>query len=491
MKPEEQLIKQRKDKIDFFIANGMNPYATKYDKSDRIREILEEYEKKTAKGEKTRKKVSIAGRIMSLRIMGKATFGDIQDGDGRMQFYANSEELGEKYNLIKKLDLGDIVGMKGTIFKTHKGELSVWMEDFELLTKSVRPLPEKWHGLKDTELRYRQRYVDLIMNPEVKRVFLKRAKIIAAMREFLSKEGFTEVETPILQPIYGGTNAKPFDSKLNALNMKVYMRISNELYLKRLVVGGYEKIFEFSQDFRNEGIDKTHNPEFLQMETMWAYADYKANMDFTEQMVSHIVKEVCKEPKIQYQGNAINFKTPWKRISLAESIKKRCGVDVLVDFEELKRSAIGVGVDPSDCDCWGKLVEKIFEEKVEKSLMDPTIVYDYPADTSPLAKKKIEDPKFVERFELYINGWEIANSYSELNDPMVLMENWKKQEAKKERGDEEAQVMDEDFVRALEYGMPPTSGVGVGIDRLVMLLTDSASIRDVMFFPFMRTLQEA
>ncbi|MBU1203818.1 MAG: lysine--tRNA ligase [Nanoarchaeota archaeon] len=486
MRPEEQLIKQRKDKIDFLISKGVNPYASRFEKKDEIGVLIKDYGKKVKKGEKTRKNVSVAGRVMSLRIMGKASFGDIQDASGRMQFYANEKDFGEKYEVFKKLDIGDIMGIKGVVFKTHKGELSVWLSDFELLTKSLRPLPEKWHGLRDTELRYRQRYVDLIMNPYVKKVFMKRSRIIEAVREFLIKRGFVEVETPILQPIYGGGSARPFDSKLNALNMNVYMRISNELYLKRLIVGGYEKVFEFSADFRNEGIDKTHNPEFLQMETMCAYADYKDSMDLSEEMVTGVVKKLCKELKVNYQGQVIDFKRPWKRISVADAIQKETGINVKIDFNELRKKSVGAGVDAGDCENWGQLVEKIFEERVEKTLINPTIIYDYPADTSPLARKKIEEPIFVERFEVFVNGWEIINSYSELNDPQVLIENWKNQEELKKKGDEEAQVMDEDFVRAMEYGMPPTSGVGLGIDRLVMLLTDSASIRDVIMFPFMR-----
>jgi len=520
MKPEDMLVKQRKDKRDFFIREGMNPYPTKFEKKDNVSDIIKLYKTKIRKGEKTRKNVSLAGRIMSLRMMGQVCFGDIQDESGRMQFYVKSEETGKKYELFKKFDIGDIIGLRGVIFKTHRGELSIWVKDFELLTKNVRPLPEKWHGLRDTELRYRQRYVDLIMNPDVKKVFLQRSKIIETMREFLVRKEFVEVETPILQPIYGGTNAKPFESKLNALDMKVYMRISNELYLKRLLVGGYEKVFEFSVDFRNEGIDRTHNPEFLQMETMCAYADYKNSMALTKEMINYIVKKVCGNReaydsnstsankkmkkvnkkkrakkreggglKITYQGAVINFKKPWKKMSMAEGIKKYTGLDVMIDFSELKKKAVGVGVDTADCKNWGQIVEKIFEERVEKNLINPTIIYDYPADTSPLAKKKIENPRFVERFEVYINGWEIINSYSELNDPQVLIENWEKQEALGKKGIEETQVMDKDFVRALEYGMPPASGIGVGIDRLVMLLTDSASIRDVMFFPFMKPKQ--
>lgn len=483
MKPGDNLAKQRKEKIDFFVQKGINPYAYKYEKKDDVSDIIKDYSKKIKVGEKSRKKVSVAGRIMSLRGMGSVCFGNLQDKSGKIQIFAAKDNLKDNYDVFKKLDIGDIIGLEGVIFKTKKGELSIWINNFELLTKNMKPLPEKWHGLRDTELRYRQRYLDMIMNPEVKEVFIKRGEIIQGIREFLIKQGFVEVETPVLQPIYGGTNARPFASKLNSLNMDVYMRISNELYLKRLLVGGYEKIFEFSNDFRNEGIDKTHNPEFLLMETMCAYADYKESMDVTEKMINYVVKKVCKNFKIKYQGQVIDFKGPWKRLSLAEAIKKEADVDINVDFNELKKKAIGAGVDSKDCENWGQLVEKIFEERVEKTLINPTVIYDYPSDTSPLAKKKEDDPRYVERFEVYINGWELVNSYSELNDPQVLIENWKKQEA---MDDDEAQKMDEDFVNALEYGMPPASGIGIGVDRFVMLLTDSASIRDVIMFPFMR-----
>lgn len=487
MQPEEQLIRQRLEKLNLLKQLGQSPYAYNYKKTHLIKDILEKF-KNLKKEEKTNKKVSITGRIVSLRIMGKASFGHTQDQSGRIQFYIREEDSSENYKVFKKLDIGDIIGIEGTVFRTKRGEISVWTKKIRLLTKCLRPLPEKWHGLQDVEIRYRQRYLDLIVNPEVKEVFYKRSQIINSIREFLIKKGYIEVETPILQSIYGGTNARPFESKLNALNMKVYMRISNELYLKRLLVGGYEKIFEFSQDFRNEGIDKTHNPEFLLMETMWCYADYKDNMDLTEELIEYIAKKVLKTTKIEYQGKKIDLKRPWKRMRMTEAIKEYAKIDV----ERLKDNELKDILEKHKIECnkddfsKGIAIELIFKNLVEHHLIQPTLIYDYPVETSPLAKKNREDLRFVERFEPFINGWEIGNSYSELNDPKELELNWKKQESKLQKGNIEAQRLDKDFIRALEYGMPPASGLGIGVDRLVMLLTNSESIRDVILFPFMK-----
>ncbi len=487
MQPEEQLIKQRLEKLKALEELGQDPYGHSYKKTHYSQGILEEF-KKLKKEEKTKKKVSIAGRITSLRHMGKAAFGHILDSEGKIQFYIREDENPEVYKVFKKLDLGDIIGLEGTVFRTKMGEISIWSKNIQLLTKCLRPLPEKWHGLTDVELRYRQRYLDLIVNPDVKEVFKKRSQIISGIREFLTKDGYTEVETPILQPIYGGTNARPFESKLNALNMKVYMRISNELYLKRLLVGGYEKIFEFSQDFRNEGMDKTHNPEFLQVETMWCYADYKDNMNLTEEMIEYVVKKVHKTTEIEYQGKKINFKRPWKRMTLFESIKHYSKIDVeRCNDEELKDILKKRKIDYNpDNFSRGSAIENLFGHFVEPNLIQPTLIYDYPAETSPLAKKSKKDPRFAERFEPYVNGWELGNSYSELNDPRELEANWKKQESNLQKGDSKAQRMDKDFLRALEIGMPPASGVGIGIDRLTILLSNSETIRDVIFFPFMK-----
>ena len=487
MKEENQLIAQRKQKLKNLIGSGIDPYPSSFNKKHYSLEVLQEYKKLKRDG-KSKKRVSVAGRIMTMRGMGKAGFAHLQDHLGQIQVYVREDEVGkDTYKIFSKADLGDIIGVEGVVFRTKQGEISIWVKKLTLLCKSLRPLPEKWHGLKDTELRYRQRYVDLIVNPNVKEIFVMRSKIIDAMREFLVKRDFIEVETPILQPIYGGTNARPFKSLLNNLKMDVYMRISNELYLKRLITGGYEKIFEFSTDFRNEGIDSTHNPEFLQMETMWAYADYKDNMKFTEDMIEFIAKKALKKTTVSFQGEKINLKKPFKRISIADALKRFEKIDVNKLNEKqirdlLKKKKIEHKKDTS----WGWGVALLFEELVEKKLIQPTIVYDYPIETSQLAKVKKSDPRFGERFELYINGWEIGNSYSELNDPSVLRENWKDQEKKAQKGDSEAQRMDQDFLRALEVGMPPTSGLGVGVDRLVMIFTDSSSIKDVILFPFMK-----
>ncbi len=487
MLDENQLMKIRKQKINELKNLNVNPYAYRYDINNNSVDILNEF-KKIKSGSKTKKSVSLAGRIMSLRVMGKVSFGHLQDHYGQIQFYIKEEDLGKNYSIFKKLDIGDIIGIKGIIFKTHKGELSIWVKSFQLLTKNIRPLPEKWHGLKDPELRYRQRYLDLIVNPKVKEVFVKRSQVINSIREFLVKNNYIEVETPILQPIYGGTSARPFESYLNALNMKIYMRISNELYLKRLIVGGYEKVFEFSPDFRNEGIDKLHNPEFLQMETMQAYADYNDNMKVIEELISFVAKKTLNSYNIIYQGKKLTLKKPFQKLSILDAIKKYAKVNLskVKNIEELRSIAKKLKVEVTNNMSFGEIINAIFEEKVESFLIQPTIIYDYPADTSPLAKPKENDPRFVERFELFINGWEIANVYSELNDPSILRKNFEGQKKKILAGDLEAQPLDEDFIRALEYGMPPTSGIGIGIDRFVMILTDSSSIRDVIFFPFMR-----
>ena len=482
---EEQLLQERLNKLEELKKN-YNLYPSQYNKKDDIGPIVSKFEKiKT--GEETKTKVQTAGRILSIREMGKASFFDLRDYSGKIQCYISEGDLKKKYeNLFKNLDIGDIVGVKGLIFKTKKGELSIKVEDLFLLTKTLRSIPSTWYGLKDMELRYRQRYVDLIVNPEVKDVFIKRSKIIQSMREFLVNEGFAEVETPILQPIYGGTNAKPFKSFLNDLKMDVYMRISNEMYLKRLIVGGYEKIFEFSPDFRNEAVDRTHNPEFLQMETMWAYADYTMNMDLCEKMVEYIAKKVLGTTKFQYLDNAIDVKRPWVRLTIVGAIKKYLKLDVLKmsDNELLKY------IKDNKLELKGKfsrgLAYELIFSLVEDKLIQPTIIYDFPAETSILAKPKEDDPLWAERFEAYVNGYELINSYSELNNPQLLEKYWEQQEKDRIKGDAEAQRMDKDFLRALEYGMPPASGLGIGIDRLTMLLTNSRSIRDVIFFPFMK-----
>jgi len=486
MEAENQLIEQRLQKLKALYEKGINPYPYKFDKKNNAGEILEKFAK-LKKEEHTQSKVSVAGRIMTFRPMGKAGFLHLQDETGKIQVYAREDKLGKNYEIFRKLDLGDIIGVHGLIFRTKMGEITIEAEKIELLCKSLRPLPEKWHGLKDIEARYRQRYLDLIVNPEVKKTFILRGLIIKHMREFLESRGFIEVDTPVLQPIYGGTNARPFKSVLHELKMPVYLRISNELYLKRLVVGGFEKIFEFSKDFRNEGIDSTHNPEFTLMETMWAYADYKDNMDLFEEMVEDIAKKVLGTTKIEYRGEKIDVKRPWKRMSVAESLIKIAGIDVeKMPDKELKKLLDEKKIEHEHFSR-GTAYQLLFEELVEKKLVQPTIIYDFPHETCVLAKQKRENKFFAERFEPYIFGWELGNSYTEENNPAILKSEWEKQEMKHAKGDEEAQRMDRDFIKALEHGLPPVSGLGVGVDRLVMIFTGSESIKDVILFPFMRS----
>jgi len=466
-----------------------DPYKRRFEKTHHAKEIVSKFSKLKKGERRSGFRTALAGRIRSVRKHGKLIFSDLEDFSGKIQLIIEEKTIGgNKFNLFDEMiNTGDMVGVKGFVVRTKRGELSVWVKDFELLTKSIRPLPKEWFGLKDKELRYRQRYVDLIINPGIRETFEKRRKTIESIREFLKGRGFIEVETPILQPIYGGASARPFESKLHALNMKVYMRIANEMYLKRLIVGGYERIFEFSQDFRNEGIDKTHNPEFLLMETMCAYADYKDTMDFTEEMIEHVVKKVAGKTKIVYQGKVIEFKTPWKRMTMLGAIKKYTGEDLKkTDEKGAKKIAKKLKVEIEDGMTWGEIVFSIFEEKVEEHLIQPIHIYDFPADVSGLSKRRKDDERLAERFETFINTWELVNTYSEANDPEQLREYWSKAEKDLKKGDREAQRMDTDFLRALEYGMPPASGIGLGVDRLVMLLTNSPSIRDVLFFPFMR-----
>ena len=485
MLPEEDLIKQRREKLNWLKSHNINPYAHKFNKKDNCKALLDKF-KKLKKNARTKTNISIAGRIIALRPMGKIAFGHLQDFTGKIQFYAK-EETAKNYEITKKLDIGDIIGISGTIFTTKTGEITIDVKEIYLLTKSLKPLPDKWSGLKDQEIRYRQRYLDLIVNPEVKEIFLKRSQVIQSIREYLIKKGYVEVETPILQPIYGGTSAKPFKSHLNALNMAVYMRISNEMYLKRLITGGYEKIFEFSPDFRNEGIDKTHNPEFLQVETMNAYANYEDNMKVAEEMLAFVAKKVTGSYKVKYQNTLLNFKPPWKKLTMLQAIKEYTKYNLNnASLEELREIAKKFKIETTHEMKWGDIINLIFEEKVEPNLIQPTLIYDYPADVSPLAKKKESDKRFAERFEPFINAWELGNVYSELNDPEELRKNWEEQEKLRKKGDEETQPMDNDFIHALEYGMPPVSGIGIGIDRLTMLLTNATSIREVIFFPFMK-----
>jgi lysyl-tRNA synthetase, class II len=489
MEDYNELIQQRFKKLAEISAMGKRPYAGRFDVSTSAKALLDaniNTSKETL--EQTRVEVTLAGRIVALRSFGKAGFGHIQDGSGRIQVYFQKNTLGEEqYAFFKKLDIGDFIGVKGFLFRTKTNELTIDMEDFSLLAKSLRPLPEKWHGLTDVEIRYRQRYVDLIVNPEVKAVFLLRTKIIQAIRSFLNTRGFLEVETPMMQTIPGGATARPFKTHHNALDMDLFLRIAPELYLKRLLVGGFERVYEINRNFRNEGISTRHNPEFTMLEFYMAYADYRDLIELTEQMISSVAGEVIGTTSITYDGHAINLAPPWKKMTFLQSLKE-AGVndDVLTDADKAREYAKKLGAQLQGGEPLGKIWNEIFEALVEPNLIQPTFITDYPTDISPLSKKREDDPNFVERFELFVVGREMANAFSELNDPVDQKERFLKQVTEREAGDDEAHQMDEDFIRALEYGMPPAAGEGIGIDRLVMLLTGSTSIRDVILFPQMK-----
>lgn len=486
---------QRRDKLDKLRALGINPYpADLYPVTDTATAISENFE--------DGKTVCIAGRLMSQRIMGKASFAELLDSTGRVQVYFNRDELcpGEDktlYNEVfkKLLDLGDFVGVKGYVFKTQVGEISVHVQEFTLLSKALKPLPlpktdadgNTHDAFTDPELRYRQRYVDLVVNPHVKDTFIKRTKAMTSMRNFFNEKGYLEVETPILQPIPGGASARPFMSHHNALDIPLYLRIANELYLKRLIVGGFDGVYEFAKDFRNEGMDRTHNPEFTVMEIYVAYKDYNWMMDFTEQMIEKVATDVCGSTEITVGPNKISLKAPFKRISMRDSILEFTGFDIYgKDEDALRTAAKGMGIEVTESMGKGKLIDEIFGEKCEGNYIQPTFITDYPIEMSPLCKKHRDNPELTERFELMINGKEVANAYSELNDPIDQRERFEEQLRLSEKGDDEAMFIDQDFLRALEYGMPPTSGMGIGIDRLVMLLTNNSSIQEVLFFPQMR-----
>jgi lysyl-tRNA synthetase class 2 len=479
-----EIMKVRLQKLKELEESGVKPYGQKFDVTHYslpIKESFNQLEGKTVKA---------AGRIMAIRGHGKAAFFDIQDQHGEIQVYIKKDNVEQKtFELFKKMDIGDIVGVEGTVFKTHKGEISINMSDMRLLAKSLRPLPEKWHGLKDVDIRYRQRYIDLIVNPDVRETFITRSKIIKAMRNFLDERGFLEVETPVLTPLATGAAARPFVTHHNALDMDLYLRIATELYLKRLIVGGFERVYEIGKDFRNEGISIKHNPEFTMMELYQANADYHDMMEITENMVAYIAKEVLGTTKITYQGEEIDLTPPWTRMTMTEAVKKYTGVDFdkISTDSEAREVAKELKIDElREDDTKGKVLNLIFEEKVEDKLVQPTFIMDYPIEISPLAKKKDDDPNFTYRFEAFAVRREMANAFSELNDPIDQKERFLQQVKEREAGDDEAHVYDEDYVTALEYGMPPTGGLGIGIDRLVMLLTDSYSIRDVILFPTMR-----
>ena len=485
-KDTNELIKVRRQKLADLQAAGKNPFEImKYDVTHHSKEIKDNFEKLEGK------EVAVAGRLMFKRVMGKASFCNVQDLQGGIQAYVARDEIGvESYQDFKKMDIGDIVGIKGKVFATKTGEKSIHAEEVILLSKSLKPLPEKFHGLTDTDTRYRQRYVDLIMNEESKEVFIKRSKIISKIRSYLDGQGFMEVETPMLVYNAGGASARPFETHYNALSEDVKLRISLELYLKRLIVGGLEKVYEIGRVFRNEGVDTRHNPEFTLMELYQAYTDYHGMMDLTENLYRYLAEEVCGGTKIQYKDFEIDLGKPFERITMVDAVKKYSGVDFkeIKTLEEARAAAEEHHVEYEERHKRGDILNLFFEEFVEDKLIQPTFVMDHPVEISPLTKRKPEDPDYVERFEFFMNGWEMANAYSELNDPIDQRERFKAQEELLAQGDEEANTTDEDFLNALEIGMPPTGGIGFGIDRMVMLLTNSTAIRDVLLFPTMKSL---
>ncbi len=476
----ENLQKERLKKLKNIQRLGINPYPAKCSRKHHIaiaRKMMG-------------KKVSVAGRLRSFRNMGKIAFADIEDASGRIQILFREGSLkGEKYDFLSNLDLGDFIETTGEVIKTHAGETTVDAQNFGILTKSIRPLPSSWYGLKDVEERYRKRYVDMVMNPEVKGILESRSKIITAIRDFLiNKKGYFEVENPILQPIYGGTRARPFKTRHNSLDMNLYLRISNELYLKRLIVGGFEKVFEIGHTFRNEGMDRYHNPEFTMLETMEAYADYLDNMNLVEEMFEYVAEQVFGVTKLKFQGKVIDYKRPWIRVSLTELFKKHTGVAFheIDTLEKATALAKKLGVKIKDYMTDGEILLEIFEKKCTDQLIQPTFVYDYPADFFPLAKRKEDSPKLVESFDIYVAGMEMGTNYSEQNDPSELRKAWTAEKKKAKKGNLEAQKLDEDFLEALEYGMPPTSGIGPGLDRWVMVMTDTPTIADVIAFPMLK-----
>ena len=484
-----EVLKIRREKLANLQAEGENPFAiTKFDQDTHTTDIIENY------AEYEGKTVAIAGRLMSKRVMGKMSFADLQDGAGKIQLCVKRDEMGEEpYKKYKKLDIGDIVGVIGEVFTTQKGEISVRSTEVKLLSKSLRPLPEKYHGLTNTDLRYRQRYVDLIMNPDVKRTFEIRSRIMTAIRNYLDSRGYMEVETPILNTIPGGAAARPFITHHNTLDIDMYLRIAPELYLKRLVVGGFEKVYEMGRLFRNEGMDVKHNPEFTSIEIYQAYSDYEDMMNLTEDMIRSVAQEVLGTTTVTYEGQELDLGKPWERITMIDSIKKYTGVDFheAKDAKEAEAMAKSIGIafdEDAEPLSKGEIIALAFEEKVEENLVQPTFITEYPVEISPLAKRYADNPDFTERFEVFIMGREYGNAFSELNDPIDQKERFKKQVEKREKGDDEANMMDEDYVNALEYGLPPTGGLGIGIDRLVMLLTNSSSIRDVLLFPTMKPI---
>lgn len=490
MEEINQLIRERRRKLEELRRIGIDPYGSRWEVNALAGELQQRYRETPATVLETEPvSVSLAGRVMSLRDHGKATFAHLRDRSGQIQIYLRKDVLGaETYQLLKLTDIGDLLGVTGHLFRTQTGELSVWVQGFRILTKSLWPLPEKWHGLVDVETRYRQRYLDLVANPEAAMIFTRRSQIIREIRDFFDQRGFLEVETPMMQGVAGGAAARPFKTYHNALGIDLYLRIAPELYLKRLLVGGLDRVYEINRNFRNEGVDTRHNPEFTMLEFYQAYADYRDLMALTEEMVPHLCRTILGTEQLIYQGERINLSPPWPRLAVAEALRKVGGVqeEDLGDIERVRAVAGHRGIQVKAEWGWGKLLDELMAHLVEPHLIQPTFLVDFPLELSPLAKQKPDDPRLAERFELFVAGMELVNAYTELNDPQEQRRRFQEQLQERERGDEEAHRMDEDFVRALEYGMPPAAGEGIGIDRLVMLFTDSPSIRDVILFPQLR-----
>ena len=481
-----EIIAVRHQKLEDLRAQGNDPYEqVKYEVTATAKDIFASY------SDYEGKEVSLAGRIMSKRVMGKASFIHVQDGTDRIQAYVRIDALGEEaYASFKKLDIGDIIGLVGEVFTTHKGEISIKATKYTLLSKSLLPLPEKYHGLKDQDTRYRQRYVDLIVNPEVKDTFVKRSQIITAIREYLNSRGYIEVDTPILNTIPSGANARPFITHHNTLDLDMYLRIAPELYLKRLIVGGFDKVYEMGRLFRNEGMDTKHNPEFTTIELYEAYTDYYGMMEIAEGLFKYVAEKVLGTTTLNYQGKVIELGGNWRKVTMVDLVKEELGLDFnQEDMPALIEKAKGLGLEVEKDTTWGKLLYQVFDELLESKLVQPTFVLDYPVEVSPLAKRKASDKRLTERFEFFMNSFEMGNAFSELNDPIDQRKRFEDQVKEREKGDDEAQMMDDDYVTALEYGLPPTGGMGIGIDRAIMLFTDSASIRDVLLFPTMKPIK--
>lgn len=479
------LMIARRQKLKWLEEREFDPFGEGYDRTHSSVQIVDKF------ADFEGQEVSIAGRIITKRGHGKVSFAHLQDGEGKIQIYLRLDNLGEEqYSCYRQLDAGDIIGAKGNVFRTKKGEVTVEVFSFKLLTKSLRPLPEKWHGLKDVELRYRRRYLDLIVNPEVKKTFLLRTQIIQAVRSYLNDRGFLEVETPVMSPIAGGANARPFVTHHNALGLNFYLRIATELHLKRLLIGGIEKVYELGRIFRNEGISTIHNPEFTTIEVYQAYIDYEEMITLTEQLIYSVAMSVLGKSMLNYKGEELDLTPPWPRVTMFEIVKKYTGLDftTIKDDRAAQGAAKQLGAEVDKNATWGEILNSLFEDYCEKKLIHPVFIKDYPLDVSPLAKLKADDPRLTCRFEAFITGKEIANAFSELTDPLDQRKRFEKQAAQRNTGNEEAHMMDEDFLISLEHGMPPAAGLGIGIDRLVMVLTGASSIRDVIFFPTLRPL---